>query len=141
MPVDFCEWNVMLNFDAMIKGPVLICLMSAVTCVAQLMPAKKPDSVTIDKNVLKYNSTMVSPRLDASPGAKGNAVDDATDGMRRETFSTDSTTGTLIGLGAEFVGGMIKDRISPDSYETKKANLELKREHQWPDARNTEVER
>lgn len=125
----------------MIKRFLVVSLVTAVACMAQLMPAKKADSIAIDKNALKYNSTTVSPLVNSpSRSTKGSAMDNATDAMKQESFSNDSTTGTLIGIGAEFVGGLIKDRISPDSYETQRANFELKRERQWSDAQNQKID-
>ena len=46
-----------------------------------------------------------------------SAMKDATAGMDSREFSNDSTTGTLIGVGAEFVGQTMKNMLSPNSAE------------------------
>ena len=42
-------------------------------------------------------------------------------------ISNDSTTGTLIGVGAEFVGQTMKNMLSPNSAETDAVELERTR--------------
>jgi hypothetical protein len=47
--------------------------------------------------------------------------------MDSREYSNDSTVGTLIGVGAEFVGDMMKGMLSPNSPETDAVELERTR--------------
>ena len=47
--------------------------------------------------------------------------------MDSRQFSNDSTIGTVIGVGAEFVGDMVKGMLSPNSPETDAVELERSR--------------
>ena len=56
-----------------------------------------------------------------------SAMKDATAGMDSREFSNDSTTGTIIGVGAEFVGQTMKNMLSPNSAEADAVELERTR--------------
>ena len=47
--------------------------------------------------------------------------------MDSREYSNDSTTGTLIGIGAEFVGQTVKNILSPNSAEADAVELERQR--------------
>ena len=47
--------------------------------------------------------------------------------MDSREYSNDSTVGTVIGVGAEFVGDMVKGMLSPASPETEAVELERSR--------------
>jgi hypothetical protein len=47
--------------------------------------------------------------------------------MDSRAFSNDSTVGTVIGVGAEIVGDMVKGMLSPTSPETEAVELERSR--------------
>lgn len=47
--------------------------------------------------------------------------------MDSREYSNDSTVGTVIGVGAEFVGDMVKGMLSPTSPETEAVELERSR--------------
>ena len=47
--------------------------------------------------------------------------------MDSKKISNDSTVGTLIGVGAEFVGDIVKGMLSPNSAETDAVELERTR--------------
>ena len=56
-----------------------------------------------------------------------SAIKDATVEMDSRKISNDSTVGTLIGVGAEFVGDVMKGMLSPNSAETDAVELERTR--------------
>lgn len=56
-----------------------------------------------------------------------SALKDATTEMDGRQFSNDSTVGTLIGVGAEFVGEVMKGMLSPNSPEANAVELERTR--------------
>lgn len=106
----------------------MVFLMAVGTCMAQLVPQKKADSVVVDRNALKYNPSVASDKPSRGVNS-ASAMDNATGDMKSaEGFFTDSLSGFLVGIAAETVGGIIKDQVSPDSYEAQKANREIERE-------------
>ena len=60
------------------------------------------------------------------PGASDKAAE-ATAEMDSRNLQGDSTVGTLIGVGAEFVGQTMKNMISPNSAEADAVELERQR--------------
>ncbi len=101
---------------------IMLLLVSAGFC--QLMPKSAtsgPDSI-----LLKEKST---PKVYAeSPDfGKNTALSRATATVDSREFSNDSTVGTVIGVGAEFVGDMVKGMLSPTSPETEAVELERSR--------------
>ena len=90
----------------------------------QLMP--KPAASEQDSLQLKENSKPLVYVDSAGPG-KNNALMDVTASMDSREFSNDSTVGTIIGVGAEFVGDMVKGMLSPNSAEADAVELERSR--------------
>ena len=95
----------------------------AVAAPAQLVqPKTAADSIDLSgasKTPLVYSN---------SPAHKKNrSAKEATAEMDSREFSNDSTVGTLIGVGAEFVGDVMKGMLSPNSAETDAVELERTR--------------
>ena len=91
---------------------------------SQLMP--KPATSGSDSILLKEKS-MPMVYVDASDSGKNSALSGATASMDSRQFSNDSTVGTIIGVGAEFVGDMVKGMLSPNSPEADAVELERTR--------------
>lgn len=108
---------------------VLVALLAcATTANAQLVQKKAPaqndavDSVVIPgvtKNRPLVYSDSITQRND-------KATADAKAAMDLE-YSNDSLTGTLIGIGAEYVGQIMKNTLSPNSAEADAVELERTR--------------
>ena len=101
---------------------IMLFLVAASFC--QLVEKKSTpssDTVLLSKNArpLVY--------VDAPDSNKNSALTGATASMDSREFSNDSTVGTIIGVGAEFVGGMVKGMLSPNSAETDAVELERQR--------------
>jgi hypothetical protein len=95
----------------------------ACACNAQLVQKKAPsaaDSVNLGNR--KGPSVYADPKENDK-----SALKDATASMDSREYSNDSTTGTLIGVGAEFVGQTLKNMLSPNSAETDAVELERTR--------------
>ena len=106
------------------RAAVLAALFALVSIAnAQLVQKKAPtqaDSVNLTgKQPLVYSQ-------DAEEARNSN-VKNATVSMDSREYSNDSTVGTLIGVGAEFVGDMMKGMLSPNSPETDAVELERTR--------------
>ena len=99
-----------------------ILMLAGVAC-AQLVQKKAPtaaDSI--------YLGNKKGPVVYADPKEnEKSAIKDATAKMDSREYSNDSTVGTLIGVGAEFVGDMVKGMLSPNSPETDAVELERTR--------------
>ena len=97
-------------------------MLAGITC-AQLVQKKAPtaaDSINL--------GNKKGPIVYADPKEnEKSAMKDATVEMDSRKISNDSTVGTLIGVGAEFVGDMRKGRLSPNSAETAAVELERTR--------------
>jgi hypothetical protein len=65
--------------------------------------------------------------VDLPDSGKNSALSGATASMDSKAFSNDSTIGTVIGVGAEFVGDMVKGMLSPTSPEAEAVELERSR--------------
>lgn len=90
--------------------------------LAQLMQKKEAALDTIDLGTKK------GPMVYSDPKDNGKtAIGEATASMDSREYSNDSTVGTLIGVGAEFVGDMVKGMLSPNSPETDAVELERQR--------------
>ena len=90
---------------------------------AQLVQQKAPsvaDSVNLGNR--KGPSVYADPKENDK-----SALKDATASMDSREYSNDSTTGTLIGVGAEFVGQTMKNMLSPNSAEADAVELERTR--------------
>ncbi len=101
---------------------IMLLFVSAGFC--QLMP--KPASSGTDSVLLKEKS-VPKVYLDAPESGKNSALSGATASMDSRQFSNDSTIGTVIGVGAEFVGDMVKGMLSPNSPEADAVELERSR--------------
>jgi len=99
-----------------------IFMLAGITC-AQLVQKKAPtvaDSLDLGhkKGPMVYSDPKENNKT---------AIKDATAEMDSREFSNDSTVGTLIGVGAEFVGDVMKGMLSPNSAETDAVELERTR--------------
>ena len=108
---------------------VLACLLLCVSIpFAQLVQKKAPaqndavDSVVIP-GVTKNRPLVYS---DSATLRSERAASDAKAAMDLE-YSNDSLTGTLIGIGAEYVGQTMKNMLSPNSAEADAVELERTR--------------
>ena len=101
---------------------IILFFVSAGFC--QLMPKPAPsasDSVQL--------AEKPAPRVyvETPNSGKNSALTGATASMDSREFSNDSTVGTVIGVGAEFVGQTMKNMLSPNSAETDAVELERSR--------------
>lgn len=97
-------------------------MLAGVAC-AQLVQKKAPtvaDSIDLGhkKGPIVYSDPKENEK---------SAIKDATVEMDSKKISNDSTVGTLIGVGAEFVGDIVKGMLSPNSAETDAVELERTR--------------
>ena len=99
-----------------------IFMLAGITC-AQLVQKKAP-TVADSLDLGHKKGPMVYP--DPKENNK-TAIKDATVEMDSRKISNDSTVGTLIGVGAEFVGDIMKGMLSPNSAETDAVELERTR--------------
>ena len=99
-----------------------ILMLAGVTC-AQLVQKKAPTAAdSVDLGNKKGPIVYADPKENEK-----SAIKDATVEMDSRKYSNDSTTGTLIGVGAEFVGQTMKNMLSPNSAETDAVELERTR--------------
>ena len=97
----------------------------ATTANAQLVQKKSAEPTKADSIDL---GNRKGPMVYSDPKENDkSAMKDATAGMDSREFSNDSTTGTIIGVGAEFVGQTIKNMLSPNSAEADAVELERTR--------------
>ena len=101
---------------------LIVSLSVGVAC-AQLVQKKAPTAAdTIDLGNKKGPIVYSDPKENEK-----SAIKDATVEMDSRKISNDSTVGTLIGVGAEFVGDIMKGMLSPNSAETDAVELERTR--------------
>ena len=101
----------------------LIVSLSVEIACAQLVQKKAPTAAdTIDLGNKKGPIVYSDPKENEK-----SAIKDATVEMDSRKISNDSTVGTLIGVGAEFVGDIMKGMLSPNSAETDAVELERTR--------------
>ena len=92
---------------------------------AQLVQKKSAEPTKADSIDL---GNRMGPMVYSDPKENDkSAMKDATAGMDSREFSNDSTTGTIIGVGAEFVGQTMKNMLSPNSAEADAVELERTR--------------
>ena len=97
-------------------------MLAGIAC-AQLVQRKAPTAAdSIDLGNKKGPIVYSDPKENEK-----SAIKDATVEMDSRKISNDSTVGTLIGVGAEFVGDMVKGMLSPNSDETNAVELERTR--------------
>ena len=99
-----------------------IFMLAGITC-AQLVQKKAPtvaDSLDLGhkKGPMVYSDPKENNKT---------AIKDATVEMDSREYSNDSTVGTIIGVGAEFVGDFVKGVLSPNSAEADAVELERTR--------------
>lgn len=100
----------------------IVFLLAGMAC-AQLVQKKAPTAAdSIDLGNKKGPVVYADPKENEK-----SAIKDATAKMDSREYSNDSTVGTLIGVGAEFVGDMMKGMLSPNSPETDAVELERTR--------------
>ena len=101
---------------------LIVSLSVSVAC-AQLVQKKAPTAAdSIDLGNKKGPIVYSDPKENEK-----SAIKDATVEMDSRKISNDSTVGTLIGVGAEFVGDIMKGMLSPNSAETDAVELERTR--------------
>lgn len=106
------------------RAAVLAALFALVSIAnAQLVQKKAPTQA--DSVNLTGNQPLVYSQ-DAEEARNSN-VKNATVSMDSREYSNDSLTGTLIGIGAEFVGQTVKNILSPNSAEADAVELERQR--------------
>ena len=97
---------------------VLACLLLCVSFpFAQLVQKKAPAQTAADSVNLsggKKNGPLVYS--DSAAQRNDKATADAKAALNLE-YSNDSLTGTLIGIGADYVGQTVKNMLSPNSAE------------------------
>ena len=99
------------------------CLICGTVAFAQLMPKDTAAEKDVQLKAQKKPMVYAEGQRDS-----GNvALSDATAGMDSRKFSNDSTVGTLIGVGAEIVGDVMKGMLSPNSAETDAVEFERTR--------------
>ena len=97
-------------------------MLAGIAC-AQLVQKKAPTAAdSIDLGNKKGPIVYSDPKENEK-----SAIKDATVEMDSKKISNDSTVGTLIGVGAEFVGDIVKGMLSPNSDETNAVELERTR--------------
>ena len=95
------------------KLVVTLLFLVAMAAQAQLVQKKAPPAAdTVNLGNRKGPSVYADPKENDK-----SALKDATASMDSRQYSNDSTTGTLIGVGAEFVGQTMKNMLSPNSAE------------------------
>ena len=106
---------------------IAVLLACATAANAQLVQKKAPAKSSADtinlsgvskKQPLVY-SDSVAQRNDKATSEAISAMD--------LNYSNDSLTGTLIGIGAEYVGQTVKNMLSPNSAEADAVELERTR--------------
>ena len=97
-------------------------MLAGIAC-AQLVQKKAPTAAySIDLGNKKGPIVYADPKENEK-----SAMKEATAKMDSREYSNDSTVGTLIGVGAEFVGDVMKGMLSPNSAETDAVELERTR--------------
>lgn len=100
----------------------IVFLLAGMAC-AQLVQKKAPTAAdSVDLGNKKGPIVYAAPKENEK-----SAIKEATASMDSREYSNDSTVGTLIGVGAEFVGDMMKGVLSPNSPETDAVELERTR--------------
>ena len=107
---------------------VLAALFACASAANAQLVQKKNSAPTaadsIDLSGTKKNGPLVYS--DSATLHNERATSDAKAAMNLE-YSNDSLTGTLIGIGAEFVGQTVKNILSPNSAEADAVELERQR--------------
>ncbi|OWU99858.1 hypothetical protein [Fibrobacter sp. UWR2] len=109
------------------KLVLAVLLLSVSLGFAQLVQKKNPAPTAVDSIDLS-GGTKKRPLVysDSATQRNDKAASDAVSAMDLE-YSNDSLTGTLIGIGAEYVGQTMKNMLSPNSAEADAVELERTR--------------
>ena len=100
----------------------IVFLLAGMAC-APLVQKKAPTAAdSVDLGNKKGPIVYADPKENEK-----SAIKEATASMDSREYSNDSTVGTLIGVGAGFVGDMMKGMLSPNSPETDAVELERTR--------------
>ncbi|WP_407441578.1 hypothetical protein [Fibrobacter sp.] len=102
------------------RNALLFVLCVACLCCAQLAVQKKSGNADSVKVKFSPPAVLVENR-------KSTAMDDALDNVGGKA-NNDSLVGTLVGIGAEFVGEVMRDMLSPETPEAHARELECKRQ-------------
>ena len=101
---------------------IMLFFVSAGFCQLMPKPASSSSEPVQLEGISKPNVYVEAPN-----SSKNSALAGATASMDSREYSNDSTVGTVIGVGAEFVGDMVKGMLSPTSPETEAVELERSR--------------
>ena len=94
---------------------------------AQLVQKKAPAQTAADTvNLTGVSKNRPLVYSDSAAQRNDKATKDAISAMDLE-YSNDSLTGTLIGIGADYVGQTVKNMLSPNSAEADAVELERTR--------------
>ena len=109
------------------KLVLAVLLLSVSLGFAQLVQKKNPAPTAVDSIDL-FGGTKKRPLVysDSATQRNDKATSEAISSMDLE-YSNDSLTGTLIGIGAEYVGQTMKNMLSPNSAEADAVELERTR--------------
>ena len=88
---------------------------AAISASAQLVQKKNSAVDSVDLSGGTKNRPMVYS--DSASLRNDRAASGATSTMDSREYSNDSTMGTVIGIGAKFVGETMKNMLSPNSAE------------------------
>ena len=88
---------------------------AAVSASAQLVQKKPSAADSVDLSGGTKNRPLVYS--DSASLRNDRAASGATSTMDSREYSNDSTMGTVIGIGAKFVGETMKNMLSPNSAE------------------------
>ena len=107
---------------------VLTCLLLCVSFSFAQLVQKKPAAQTAADSVDLSGGTKKGPMVysDSATLRNERATTDAKAAIDLE-YSNDSLTGTLIGIGADFVGQTVKNMLSPNSAEADAVEREWKK--------------
>ena len=107
---------------------VLAALFACVTTANAQLVQKKPAARTAADSVDLSGGVKNGPMVysDSATLRNERATADAKAAMNLE-YSNDSLTGTLIGIGADYVGQTVKNMLSPNSAEADAVEREWKK--------------
>lgn len=113
-------------FKSIVPASILVALLASFSS-AQLVQ-KKVAEPTKAGSIDLTGGTKKQPLVYSDSVAQRNdkATSEAISSMDLE-YSNDSLTGTLIGIGAEYVGQTVKNMLSPNSAEADAVELERTR--------------
>lgn len=114
----------MIFVNRLVSRPAVLAALFACATVANAQLVQKKGASQTDNVNLTGKRPLVYS--DSATLRNERATSDAKAAMNLE-YSNDSLTGTLIGIGAEFVGQTVKNILSPNSAEADAVELERTR--------------